>query len=67
MAYNIFKRNRTLHSGTRLTYVCTVYASDAVAAMRQYCGKSYDNNLVAMKSDWQGNGRYKIAGNLNFA
>lgn len=67
MAYNIFKRGRNLRTGKNLIYVCTVYAKDSVEAMRQYCGKNYDNNFVAMRGDWTGNASYKIAGNLNFA
>lgn len=67
MAYNIFRRGAKLRTGNRLIYVCTIYAKDSVDAMKQFCGQAQNCEFVAMAGSWQGNGRYKIAGNLNFA
>lgn len=69
MAYNIFKRGARLRTGNKLVYVCTIYAKDAVEAMRQFCGQPQNCQFVAMEGSWNGNSRYKIAGNrnINFA
>lgn len=67
MTYFILKRNSGKNFKS-LTYVASVSAKDAVAAMEAFCGSAWHETFVAVSKNWTGLSRYPVYGlNLNYA